>query len=79
MSKASNLNACFMADIANKANIVIRVGGTRKRKVLPNQQAKLIAEVVEGLRFVLATAPDTQHLKASITSLCQPLAQARIG
>ena len=68
-----------MADIADKANIVIRVRRTRKREVLPDQETKLIAEVVERLRFVLAASPDAQHLQTGIPGLCQPLTQAGIG
>ena len=68
-----------MADIADKADIVIRVGGTRKRKVLPDEQAKLITEVVERFCLILTTAPDAQHLQTGIPGLRQPLTKAGIG
>ena len=43
-----------------------------EHEILPYEDAELIADVVEGIRFVDASAPDTNHVLVPGNQLLEP-------
>lgn len=53
--------------------LLLRVGGTCEREVLPDQQPELVAGVVEVLALVDPAAPDPHQVHSGLGRLSQPL------
>src|SRR5205085_6578856 len=53
------------ADVVQES-LVARIHAAREHELLPDEQAKLVAEAVELVRLVDAAAPDAQHVHVRV-------------
>ena len=62
MAQAADVLNHFDVHIFKKAGIIQRVDAAGEDKILPDQDAVAVAQVVKALFFVEAAAPDPQHV-----------------
>jgi hypothetical protein len=65
-SQPTHLIAGFFSYLSHKLRRPFRISGTREHKVLPDEDAELIAKLVKGVVLVYSSPPHPKHIHVRV-------------
>ncbi len=79
MAQPADVLEHFLLQVGDKIRAIERVDAAGKDKVLPDENAVAVAEVVEAFLLVEAAAPDTQHVLMRQRGIADQLFEESVG